>query len=134
MENLLTRINDELNKALHRQVSRATLEFLFTPKDSLNFDAQIGCLLDENDNYLANIKAHYEYASQFDLNALFVSVELDNGKVAEVQHTMARLFDSPIANWQDTLAKIKAFVTAKMQSIKNAEVDKFNKEWSNCFK
>lgn len=134
MENLLTRINDELNEVLQKQVPRATLEFLFTPKDKLNFDAQIGCYLDEDDDYLANIKAHYEYASQFDLNALFISVEFDNGKVAEVQHTMARLFDSPIENWQDTLKQIRTFVTTKMKSVKNAEVDKFNKEWSNCFK
>lgn len=134
MEKLLTRINDEVNEAIEKQVPRATLELMFVPKDNINFDAYLGSYLDEDEHYLANIKAHYEFAAHFSLNVLFISVDFDKGKVTEFQHTMSRLFDSPITEWSDTIKRIKDFTNAKMQSVADAEVDKFNKEWSNCFK
>lgn len=133
MEILLKRINNEINDALEKQVTGATLQLMFLPKDSINFDALVGIYLNENEpSYHSDVRAMFEFARHFSLNVLFLKLNFDTHKV-ECLHTLDQLFDKPLGNWADTQAKIRAFVTAKMQSIKNAEVDKFNEEWHNCF-
>lgn len=133
MESLLNRVNNETNEAMQRTTREITLQILFTDQrgGSHDFNAGIGVFNNDNSFYEHDVDAHFEFAQHFDLNVIFISLDLKRGEVVKTQSNIPQ--ESSHALWNQTHKHIENFVKAKMKSISTKSETKFNNEWTHAY-
>lgn len=135
MENLLERINNEINEVHERGEWLFTVQLLFTGADTpLGFDVALGIYSADNTtntrgDHESRIRTHFEFAKHFSLKVLFVTLDTQTG----ITHQFSTL-DASVDNWAGCEEQIMSFLRAKARSCGyERDYEKFNSEWKAVF-